>query len=137
MKDSSAVLSISSVSIVGSLLPQIKVVDVLSVNSVSFVGSLLPQMKVVEGAFIKPLLGLTKQQLRDYLRARGLTWMEDASNASRDYTRNKVRLDAMPMLAQIAGGEEALAKRLLTLAHQSAQLGSWIAHEVGDSMIKK
>ena len=87
-------------------------------------------MQQVNGPFVKPLLELSKQQLVDYMRCRALPWREDASNLSRKYKRNAVRLDLLPLMAQLSGGAQALSSRLCTLAEQSADLRDWIAVEV-------
>lgn len=55
-------------------------------------------------SFFKPLLQLTKQQLTDYLVVRGLQWREDRSNQdSEQYKRNKVRLQLVPLMSELAG----------------------------------
>ena len=54
--------------------------------------------------FFKPLLQLTKQQLIDYLMVRSLQWREDRSNQdSEQYKRNKVRLQLVPLMSELAG----------------------------------
>ncbi len=65
-------------------------------------------MKMLNGEFLKPLLRVSKEELVGYLRRSCLTWMEDSSNAVREYKRNKVRLDLVPMLEELAGGKMAL-----------------------------
>ena len=40
---------------------------------------------------VRPLLGCSRDQLRRYLARRKLTWCEDESNLSLDFTRNRVR----------------------------------------------
>lgn len=47
---------------------------------------------------VRPLLGVTKEELISYNKAHGLEWRFDSSNASRDYFRNAVRLDILPLL---------------------------------------
>lgn len=39
----------------------------------------------------RPLLGITKQEIRAYALAKRLEWVEDSTNASMDYLRNRVR----------------------------------------------
>lgn len=48
----------------------------------------------------RPLLSMTKDELIDYATKRGLSWREDPTNASDAYTRNKVRLNVMPKIAE-------------------------------------
>lgn len=81
---------------------------------------------------LKPLLNLHKKDLQEYLKARNLTWYEDSSNDTRDYLRNKVRLDLVPLLGSLAGGEASLQKSLLSLAKQSAEVDKFVAQEAKD-----
>lgn len=46
----------------------------------------------------KPLLDVTKKELLAYAEAHGLKWREDASNASDDYLRNRIRHQLIPLL---------------------------------------
>lgn len=47
---------------------------------------------------IRPLLDCSKQELRDYLTARHLTWREDESNDQPIYQRNKIRHLLLPLI---------------------------------------
>lgn len=48
------------------------------------------------GTFVlRPLLGLRRQALRDWLSARGEGWIEDPANADRRYARARVRQDGL------------------------------------------
>jgi tRNA(Ile)-lysidine synthase len=76
------------------------------------------------GRFVRPLLGVRKTDLRDYLVAIGQTWMEDASNAEPKYKRNKVRLELLPLLEELTDG--ALLARLQAAEEQSTQLRDWL-----------
>ncbi len=46
---------------------------------------------LAEVTLVRPLLGVTRQALRDYNRAHGLIWIEDPSNANRQFTRIRAR----------------------------------------------
>jgi len=48
---------------------------------------------------LRPFLGLRKSTLIEAARQAGITWREDASNQSADFTRNRIRNDALPALA--------------------------------------
>ena len=50
--------------------------------------------------FIRPLLGVHRDSILEYLRSTGVPWVEDSSNANRSYLRNRVRLDLMPTLRE-------------------------------------
>jgi tRNA(Ile)-lysidine synthase TilS/MesJ len=84
---------------------------------------------IVEG-YVKPMMPFRKQQLRDYVALNQLEWREDSSNQLKHYKRNAVRLDLMPLLVELAGGETAISKRWMALSEQSAELQSWVDTEV-------
>ncbi|MBQ9564036.1 MAG: tRNA lysidine(34) synthetase TilS [Synergistaceae bacterium] len=50
------------------------------------------------GPFFRPLLGLRREFLRQFLRVRGLPWREDATNGDTDLTRNFIRLELLPLM---------------------------------------
>ena len=60
------------------------------------------------GYFVKPCLELMKAQMVDFLTSNSLEWREDESNSSNKYKRNKIRNELMPLLSEIAGGDEAI-----------------------------
>jgi tRNA(Ile)-lysidine synthase len=68
------------------------------------------------GRLVRPLLGVTREEVRDYLRTRGLEWREDPSNADRRFARARVRHDLMEALRQIGPAPER------TIALTAAQL---------------
>jgi tRNA(Ile)-lysidine synthase len=49
---------------------------------------------------IRPMLPLRRQEVRTFLRRTGQTWREDASNANRNWTRNRIRGELLPELAR-------------------------------------
>ena len=60
---------------------------------------------VLGGARVfRPLLRVSRAELREMLIARGQAWREDASNADPRYLRNALRRDVMPLLEQLAPG---------------------------------
>ncbi|VAX12818.1 tRNA(Ile)-lysidine synthetase [hydrothermal vent metagenome] len=66
----------------------------------------------------RPLLGLSRQHLRDYAKAAGLNWIEDPGNQSPDFDRNFLRHDIIPDLLP---RWPALTRTLARAArHQSA-----------------
>ena len=69
---------------------------------------------------VRPLLPFRREELRDFLRAEGIPWREDASNADERFARNRVRHRVLPGLetrwpgvtARLARAAEALTRRL-------------------------
>ena len=52
------------------------------------------------GRFIRPMLGVRRSEIEDYLRSIGQDWREDASNEERTHFRNQVRHDLIPRLVK-------------------------------------
>ena len=51
--------------------------------------------------FVRPLLGMTAQDIRDELDAGGIAYIHDPSNDDLGYTRNKIRHRLLPALAEV------------------------------------
>ncbi len=49
---------------------------------------------------LRPLLDYTRDQLREYLQSRGVSWLEDPSNEDRSYRRNRIRHELLPYLRE-------------------------------------
>lgn len=47
---------------------------------------------------VRPLLDVSREEVRDYLASHGLAWREDSSNAVLDFARNRIRRDLLPAL---------------------------------------
>ena len=60
----------------------------------------------VRGKYIRPLLNTSRDEIENYLLAYGIGHIEDETNQSRDYARNRLRLDIWPMLETLHGGME-------------------------------
>jgi tRNA(Ile)-lysidine synthase len=55
-------------------------------------------LPVSSDGLIRPLLEITRDEVRDYASSRGLLWREDVSNEQREFRRNFIRLELLPML---------------------------------------
>ena len=51
--------------------------------------------------FVRPLLHLGAQDLRDWLNVQGIAYINDPTNADLAYTRNKIRHQLLPVLAEV------------------------------------
>ena len=58
------------------------------------------------GAIVRPLLHLRKDELLRFANAEGIPYRTDASNASSDYTRNRIRHELIPLMRSIRPGFE-------------------------------
>jgi tRNA(Ile)-lysidine synthase len=71
----------------------------------------LAGMAAKRGQVVRPVLQITRAELQQYLRSRGETWREDATNLDRAIPRNLVRHGVMPLLRSInADADAALAR---------------------------
>ncbi len=61
----------------------------------------LSPIKVKNGNTIRPLLNVTKEEIKEYLSSIGETYCEDATNNDNDYSRNYIRNEIMPRLSKL------------------------------------
>lgn len=61
----------------------------------------LQGMKVKSGNIVRPLLFAQRKQLTDYATQHQLSWVEDSSNASINYTRNFIRHKVIPVIEEV------------------------------------
>lgn len=57
-------------------------------------------IRPVAGAVVRPLLGVRREELRDYLKARGQSWREDSTNRDVRRQRARIREQLLPVLAR-------------------------------------
>ncbi len=76
---------------------------------------------------VRPLLGVRRADLRDYLSEQEQAWREDATNLDRARLRNRLRLELLPQLSRVAG--PAAIEHLARLADHARQEESfWSAY---------
>jgi len=85
----------------------------------------------------RPLLAFTRHEILVYAKARRLSWREDKSNASREFTRNRLRRDILPALARAVGHDPApiMARAAEILASEEEWLESLVAEEVQSAQL--
>ena len=66
-------------------------------------------------AYVRPLLAASRADIIAYLRGQGIGFRVDASNATPNYARNRLRLEVMPLLASINPEVEAALSRTAAL----------------------
>lgn len=72
---------------------------------------------------VRPLLGVTRAETAAHCAARGLGWVEDASNADPAFARARVRANLLPALAAIhPGAERNVARAAQSLREEAAVL---------------
>lgn len=63
-------------------------------------GGIAPVLERTTGRVIRPLLGATRQQVVAFLQGRAVAWRNDSTNQSLAHTRNRVRLQLLPLLRE-------------------------------------
>jgi tRNA(Ile)-lysidine synthase len=70
-----------------------------------------------DDAVIRPLLGITKNDLLCFLKSSGITWREDHTNSDVKYLRNNIRHNVLPMLETL---NPKIREHLVTLGKSAA-----------------
>ncbi len=78
------------------------------------------------GQYIRPLLALSRKEVRCFCKGEGLAYCNDSSNENMVYTRNFVRTQVMPKLEKVHGGAE---KNLQHLAEDMQELHAYLKNE--------
>ncbi|MBP5545142.1 MAG: tRNA lysidine(34) synthetase TilS [Kiritimatiellae bacterium] len=68
---------------------------------------------------LRPLLGFSRYELRQWLQSRGKSWMEDVANSNLKIPRCRMRMRGIPALAAAMGEEEG---RIVEALAQSAAI---------------
>jgi tRNA(Ile)-lysidine synthase len=74
------------------------------------------------GRLVRPLLAVTRDEVRAYLRARGLDWREDPSNADRRFARARVRHELLDALRTIGPAAERTIAETASQLREEAEL---------------
>jgi tRNA(Ile)-lysidine synthase len=77
-----------------------------------------------DGRYVRPLLAVSRGEIIAYLRARGLSWRDDASNLDQRFLRNRIRHELLPLLAAY---NPAIVDRLADTAESLAADGELLA----------
>jgi len=77
----------------------------------------------------RPLLGFTRDELREEALARGLRWVDDPSNAEPHHDRNYLRLHVLPALRERWPAAALHAERLAEQATDAEQLLEAVASD--------
>jgi tRNA(Ile)-lysidine synthase len=74
---------------------------------------------------IRPMLSISRAEIREYLKACAITFAEDSSNSSRDFLRNRIRGELLPLLERdYAPG---LGARLVEVADEMRSLDALVS----------
>ncbi|HUU30672.1 MAG TPA: ATP-binding protein, partial [Phycisphaerae bacterium] len=74
---------------------------------------------------IRPLVDLSRAEVRAFLEARGQAWREDETNADPAFARNRLRREVLPLLREAANPK--VDEALLRLADQASDAADVLA----------
>ena len=86
-------------------------------------------MPPVRDRVIRPLLSVSRQEITDYLRERGISWVTDSTNLSGDYTRNRIRNQVIPLLSEVVNSRAS--DHLAQAAELLREADSFLEEEAG------
>jgi tRNA(Ile)-lysidine synthase len=61
----------------------------------------LTGIKPVAGRIVRPLLGIYRMEIEEYMRLNSFAYVTDSTNLQQDYLRNKFRLSVIPLLQSV------------------------------------
>lgn len=70
------------------------------------------------GIIVRPLLHHSREQVEAYLRERAIPWVEDSTNQSDDYARNRARHTVLPAMEELHGGALGAIHRMTALVRE-------------------
>ena len=83
------------------------------------------------GHIIRPLLCVGRKDILDYLEWRGADFVTDSTNLSSDYTRNKIRLEIIPKLAEI---NPSILTTIATTARRISDAEKIYSHAIDEAI---
>lgn len=88
------------------------------------------ESRVLGVRVVRPLLDMTRQELRDILTAAGIPWREDGSNRDTKYLRNALRRELLPMMERLAPGAAGRIATAAALLQEDAEVLEQLTREV-------
>ncbi len=84
-------------------------------------------MEPVRGAYIRPFLCVTREEIVEWLTKRGISWVEDATNQELTYTRNRIRHQVIKPIEELRPGS---IKRMAKTAEKLRGIEDFLREEV-------
>ena len=79
---------------------------------------------------IRPILCLNRKEIEHYLKTNKIEYRNDSSNDSTDYTRNKIRLEVMPLLENI---NDNAMQNITNASNELANTSEYIEKDVNEA----
>ncbi len=94
-------------------------------SSISGAAAIPPKRKNI----IRPLIELTRADIEAYCEAKSLAYVTDSTNLTETYTRNKIRLKAVPVLKEINPEAE---RSMLSFSRDCDEVGDYLRQSAED-----
>ena len=88
------------------------------IEGIGGIPTVRPIDREVQRVAVRPLLSATKQEIFELCRQNGIEYVSDSTNFLDDCTRNKLRLNLIPMLREIFPSPEKAGARLAEAARE-------------------
>lgn len=75
-------------------------------------------MNLDDGILLRPMLDCSREGIDDYVNKYEIPFVEDSTNASVDYTRNRLRREIIPLIKTVYGGLDNNVARLSQRAEE-------------------
>ena len=79
---------------------------------------------------IRPILCLNRKEIEHYLKTNKIEYRNDSTNDSTDYTRNKIRLEVMPLLENI---NDNAMQNITNASNELANTSEYIEKDVNEA----
>lgn len=82
------------------------------------------------GLVVRPMLGVSRKRVEEYLSERGLEYITDSTNLQNDYRRNRMRNLVLPVMEQAEPGATEAITRTMSLVRSGKALYDWAVETV-------
>ncbi|MGN1060216.1 MAG: tRNA lysidine(34) synthetase TilS [Candidatus Coproplasma sp.] len=83
---------------------------------------------------IRPLIGITREGIDGYIKENDVPFVEDSTNHSDDYTRNKIRHNVLPALEEAVPGA---VKNIFRFSRLAAEDEEYFSRQVNKILVKR
>ncbi len=90
----------------------------------------LASIPPIRGNIIRPLIACTREEVEQYLKQAGNSFVTDSTNAHIEYSRNRIRLEVIPQLKEINPSFEKSAQRLIEAAREDRDYFNLLVKEI-------
>lgn len=94
----------------------------------------LAGMSIDDKILLRPMLNVSREQIEEYIARNHVPYVDDSSNDSEDYTRNKLRLQILPLIRQAYGGVD---NNILRLSQRAKEMRDYLDKFSRDYIVKQ